>query len=84
MRMLIRRPKVLEEYGNVVIRETTLKPMEGRPGKTQEETCKLFKPVKVSEQNSRDDIWLNDAGRLLRAHRSSLHEHGIRWAGHDR
>ena len=39
--------KVLEEYDNVVVRETTLKPMEGRPGKTQKETCKLYKPVKV-------------------------------------
>ncbi len=39
--------KVLEEYDNVIVRETTLKPMEGRPGKTQKETCKLYEPVKV-------------------------------------
>ena len=39
--------KVLEEHDNVVVRQTTLKPMEGRPGKTQKETCKLYKPVKV-------------------------------------
>lgn len=43
--------KVLEEHDNVIVRETTLKPMEGRPGKTQKETCKLYKPVKVSLQN---------------------------------
>jgi hypothetical protein len=40
--------KVLEEHDNVIVRETTLKPMEGRPGKTQKETCKLYKPVKAS------------------------------------
>ncbi|ERF71130.1 hypothetical protein EPUS_09116 [Endocarpon pusillum Z07020] len=39
--------KVIEEHDNVVVRETTLKPMEGRPGKTQQETCRLYKPVKV-------------------------------------
>ena len=39
--------KVIEEHDNVVVRETKLKPMEGRPGKTQTETCKLYKPVKV-------------------------------------
>ena len=43
--------KVLEEYDNVIVRETTLKPMEGRPGKTQKETCKLYKPVKVSSHH---------------------------------
>lgn len=41
--------KVLEEKDNVIVRETKLKPMEGRPGKTQKETCKLYKPVKVSK-----------------------------------
>jgi hypothetical protein len=40
--------EVIEEHENVVVRETKLKPMEGRPGKTQRETCKLFKPAKVS------------------------------------
>ena len=40
---------VIEEHDNVVVRETKLKPMEGRPGKTQRETCKLYKPVKVSK-----------------------------------
>jgi len=39
--------KVIEEHDNVVVRETKLKPMEGRPGKTQRETCHLFKPAKV-------------------------------------
>lgn len=43
--------KVLEEHDNVIVRETTLKPMEGRPGKTQKETCKLYKPVKASSAN---------------------------------
>lgn len=38
---------VIEEHDNVLVRETKLKPMEGRPGKTQRETCKLYKPVKV-------------------------------------
>jgi Domain of unknown function (DUF1857) len=39
--------KVIDERDNVIVRETQLKPMEGRPGKTQRETCKLYKPVKV-------------------------------------
>ena len=39
--------KVIEEHDNVIVRETKLKPMEGRPGKTQQETCKLYKPTKV-------------------------------------
>lgn len=43
--------KVLEEHDNVIVRETTLKPMEGRPGKTQKETCKLYKPVKASVEH---------------------------------
>ena len=47
--------KVLEEHDNVVIRETTLKPMEGRPGKTQKETCNLYPPVKVSIT-----LWMHD------------------------
>jgi len=38
---------VLEEHENTIVRETKLKPMEGRPGKTQKETCKLYKPTKV-------------------------------------
>jgi hypothetical protein len=77
--------KVLEEHDNVIVRETTLKPMEGRPGKTQKETCKLYKPVKVSFEQliiSRD---ANDSsGRLLRAYRRCHHKHGVRWTQYDR
>jgi Domain of unknown function (DUF1857) len=45
--------RVIEEHGNVVVRETKLKPMEGRPGKSQTETCKLYKPVKVRNASYR-------------------------------
>lgn len=82
-RLLIHHLKVIEEYGNVVIRETTVKPMEGRPGKTQEETCKLFKPVKVRKSELINNLWLTGIGRFLRANRSSLHEYDVRWARHD-
>lgn len=47
--------KVLEDHGETVVRETTLKPMEGRPGKTQQETCKLFPPTKVG--NAKFSSW---------------------------
>lgn len=69
--------KVLEEHDNVVIRETTLKPMEGRPGKTQKETCKLYKPVKVGVPPAVTVIRLIAAGRFLRTYWSSHHQYGI-------
>ena len=41
--------KVNEEQDNVVVREAKVKPMEGRPGRTQKETCKMYAPTKVRQ-----------------------------------
>jgi Domain of unknown function (DUF1857) len=60
--------KVIEEYDNVVVRETKLKPMEDRPGRTQKETCKMYKPTKVcrvsGELRVSSRLLLTIAGRL--------------------